>query len=161
MDWHTKILEVLVFMPGFLFSLSVHEAAHGFVAWRFGDSTAKDLGRVTVNPVPHIDVLGTLILPILGLFTGFLFGWGKPVPVDYRNLKNVKRDGLYIAAAGPVSNMILAFGFAGLVHLALINETVLLSVVSSFVYGLIVTGLVQFVFLNLALCFFNLIPVQP
>src|SRR3989344_1161029 len=117
MDYKQKILEVLLFMPGFLFSLSCHEAAHAYVASKFGDPTAKNLGRVSLSPVPHIDVLGTLILPIFGLlFGGFLFGWGKPVPVDYRNLKNVRRDGMWIAIAGPATNFILAILFALVIH---------------------------------------------
>ncbi len=157
-----KIIYVLLFMPGFLFSLSVHEASHALMASLLGDNTARSLGRVTLNPIAHSDLLGTIILPILGLFSGFFFGWGKPVPVDYRNLKNIKRDGMFIAAAGPASNIILAIVFAVVIRVyewlapSLIND-----LFQMYHAQLIGQALVQYLFLNLALCFFNLIPVQP
>lgn len=162
MDIQATLLQIVIFMPGFLFSLSFHEAAHGYVAYKFGDPTAKNLGRVTVNPIPHTDILGTIILPIFGLMVGFLFGWGKPVPVDYRNLKNFKTDGLWIAAAGPASNLILAFAFAGCIYLfnALAPQFVDRPF-SIFQLQIIGSALKQYLYLNLALCFFNLIPVQP
>lgn len=162
MDMQAKIIEVILFMPGFLFSLSCHEAAHAYAAYKLGDPTAKNLGRVSLSPIPHIDVLGTLILPILGIFSGFLFGWGKPVPVDYRNLKNYKHDGLWISLAGPASNFILAFVFAGLVHLYIVSIDFFAGkVISMQVATLFGRALVNYMYLNLALCFFNLIPVQP
>ena len=149
-------------MPGFLFSLSFHEAAHGYVANKFGDPTAKMMGRVTLNPVPHTDILGTLILPISGLlFGGFLFGWGKPVPVNYRNLKNVKRDALWISAAGPLSNLILVFCFAGVINAFRAAVPTLAEHFTPFVLQKIYGALIQVFALNVALCIFNLIPIQP
>lgn len=163
MDFKIKLIQLILFMPGFLFSLSCHEAAHAYVANRFGDPTAKNMGRVSLSPVPHTDILGTLILPIFGLlFGGFLFGWGKPVPVDYRNLKNVKRDGLWISAAGPASNMILAVVFAMAIHLyVFLIPRLLGGFVSQSALLLILEALKNILILNLALCFFNLIPIQP
>lgn len=162
MDIQTKILEIILFMPGFLFSLSFHEAAHGLVAYKLGDPTAKSLGRVTLNPVPHIDVIGTLVLPIFGLFSGFLFGWGKPVPVDYRNFKDFKRAGMWVALAGPVSNFILAIAFSLVIRAWLASaDHIIGGVFDVNAFKMILSALVNYVFLNLALCFFNLIPIQP
>src|SRR3989338_11523300 len=108
-----KFLEFIIFYPLLLFSLSVHEAAHAWTANRFGDPTARRLGRVTLNPIAHIDIIGTFLLPVMAIFTGTpLIGWGKPVPVNWRNLKNPLKDNLWIAAAGPISNIILAIAFS-------------------------------------------------
>jgi Zn-dependent protease len=157
-----KILQIILFMPGFLFSLSFHEAAHGFVANLKGDATAKQAGRVTLNPVPHIDILGTLILPIMGLwYGGLLFGWGKPVPVNYRNLKNVKKDAFWISLAGPISNLFLAFVFAIVVRLYVNSEDHLAGLLPPESIHILGQTLVSIVMLNLALCFFNLIPIEP
>lgn len=158
-----KILEVLLFMPGFLFSLSFHEAAHGYVANLKGDSTAKLAGRVTLNPLPHMDFIGTLLLPIFGmLFGGFLFGWGIPVPVNYRNLKNLKKDAMWIAAAGPISNLVLAFGFSLLIRgYFIVAPALALSTGKIYAIEMIGKALQDVFVLNLALCFFNLIPIEP
>src|SRR5262245_37159319 len=90
-----------------IFAITLHEAAHGYVARRFGDSTAYMLGRVTLNPIKHIDPLGTVVLPIVTLaFSPFMFGWAKPVPVNFNNLRRPKADMLWVAAAGPASNLV-------------------------------------------------------
>jgi Zn-dependent protease len=94
-----------------LLSLSVHETAHAWTADRLGDPTARYLGRVSLNPMVHADMMGTIILPIIGLFSGFMFGWAKPVPVNLGRLRNPKRDHMLVAAAGPVSNLLMALGF--------------------------------------------------
>ncbi|MBK6337481.1 MAG: site-2 protease family protein [Betaproteobacteria bacterium] len=102
-----------------VFAITLHEAAHGYVARKFGDSTAWMLGRVTANPLKHIDPVGTVLVP-LGLLLlaklsgggGFLFGWAKPVPVNFGNLRNPKRDMLWVAAAGPGANLAMAIGWA-------------------------------------------------
>src|ERR1700759_794232 len=104
-----KIFEFIVL----LFALSFHEAAHGWTASRLGDPTARMLGRVTLNPAKHIDPFGTIIFPLVALFTpifggGILFGWAKPTPVTGRNFKNYKRDDMLVTFAGPVSNLLLA-----------------------------------------------------
>jgi len=161
MDYQQKIIEILLFMPGFLFSLSCHEASHAYVAYRLGDDTAKKMGRVSLSPIPHIEIIGTLVLPIIGMFSGFLFGWGKPVPVDYRKLKNVKRDAMFIAAAGPASNLVLAiiiaFIFRTVIHYES-NLAAMLSVKHMEYIGFVMSS---YLILNLALCVFNLIPIQP
>lgn len=158
----TTLIDFILFFPGFLFSLSFHESAHGLIASRLGDNTARRLGRVTLNPIPHMDPIGTLLLPILGFFWGgMLIGWGVPVPVDYRNLKNFKRDGLMIALAGPVSNLILAVMLAILIHsLAFLNPGWLNPHLSYNGYTLL-GALIKIFYLNLALTFFNLIPIHP
>src|SRR5688572_20017667 len=89
-----------------LLSLSVHETAHAWSADRLGDPTARYLGRVSLNPLVHADLMGTIILPIIGLFSGFMFGWAKPVPVNVGRLRHPKRDHMLVAAAGPASNLL-------------------------------------------------------
>ncbi len=93
-----------------LFAVTLHEAAHGWVADRLGDPTARILGRLTLNPIKHIDWIGTVLVPmILALTTGFIFGWAKPVPVNKYNLKHPRRDWALVSLAGPVSNFLMAF----------------------------------------------------
>ncbi len=123
-------------------SISFHEFAHAYVADKLGDPTAKHLGRVTINPLAHLDPLGTLLL----LFAGF--GWGRPVPYDPRMLRNPKRDSALISLAGPLSNLILA----GI--LAIVLKTIPMA-------GILTTFLFFVVFYNLILGFFNLIPLHP
>jgi Zn-dependent protease len=102
-----------------LFAITVHEAAHGFVAQRLGDNTAASLGRLTLNPLKHIDPIGTLLVPaVLLLLGGFLFGWAKPVPVNFRNLNNPKRDMAIVAIAGPAVNLLMAIGWGLLLKIA-------------------------------------------
>ena len=101
-----------LYMVVFLFSLSFHEAAHAWVAERLGDPTGRLLGRVTLNPLPHIDLLGTLIFPAIGFFGGgVMFGWAKPVPWNPRNVKDRRQADIWISAAGPLSNLLLLVGF--------------------------------------------------
>ncbi|MCB0327884.1 MAG: site-2 protease family protein [Bdellovibrionales bacterium] len=107
-----KLSLLLLWMVPFVFSLSVHEFAHAWVANALGDPTAKFLGRLNLNPMSHADLFGTLIFPVVGFFFNFpLIGWAKPVPVNESNLKNRSRDGMWVAAAGPISNFILALIF--------------------------------------------------
>ncbi len=101
-----------LFMVVFLFSLSLHEAAHAWTAERFGDPTGRYLGRITLNPIPHIDIFGTLIFPALGFFSGAaMFGWAKPVPWNPRNVKDRRKADIWISAAGPISNVLAMIGF--------------------------------------------------
>ncbi len=100
------LVTVLVYAIPVIFAITLHEAAHGYVARHFGDTTAYMLGRVSLNPVKHIDPLGTILLPLVTLLlSGFMFGWAKPVPVNFNNLRDPKRDMLWVAAAGPGSNV--------------------------------------------------------
>ena len=96
-----------------LFAITVHEVAHGWVAKKLGDPTAMMMGRLTLNPLKHIDPIGTVVVPLaLVLMGGFIFGWAKPVPVTWANLKNPKRDMALVALAGPLANLVMAFGWA-------------------------------------------------
>jgi Zn-dependent protease len=115
---HAQILAILI-LP-VLFAITVHEAAHGWAAGHLGDRTARLLGRVTLNPLKHIDPIGTLLVPLVTFFlTGFLFGWAKPVPVDVRNLHQPRRDMALVALAGPGANLVMAILWGLAIHLAL------------------------------------------
>ena len=105
------IQTVLIYALPVIFAITLHEAAHGYIAQRLGDNTATMLGRVTLNPVPHIDLVGTILLPLLLYFStsgAFLFGYAKPVPVRFGNLRHPKRDMIWVALAGPASNLLQA-----------------------------------------------------
>lgn len=163
-----KLPFFILFYPLMLFSLSFHEAAHAWTADKFGDPTARLLGRITLNPIPHIDIVGTFILPVIAIFSGWpLFGWGKPVPVDGRNLKNPREDHLWISLAGPVSNMVLAAVFAGIAHgiVGLDSRDVFHGIgrdsFQATALGYAVAVCQLGVMLNLALAIFNLIPIFP
>jgi Zn-dependent protease len=135
-------------------SLSFHEAAHAWTADRLGDPTARMLGRITLNPIAHIDWIGTVLFPIVALMSGApLLGWAKPVPVNFHNLKAPRRDFAIIAAAGPISNLVLAL--AGAVILTAIYDPSLTSL--HLLFGL----LARWVVTNVFLAIFNLIPVPP
>ncbi len=114
------IQKVVVWALPVLFAITVHEVAHGWVASKFGDQTARLAGRLTLNPIKHIDLVGTIIIPlVLLLVSPVIFGWAKPVPVDARNLHNPRRDMVIVALAGPVSNLLMAFIWALLARWAL------------------------------------------
>ncbi|MBI1797887.1 MAG: site-2 protease family protein [Candidatus Eisenbacteria bacterium] len=144
---------VLLTFPVFLVSIIVHECAHAFAALRLGDTTARDRGRLTLNPLPHIDPVGSVVLPLalLAFKAPFLFGWAKPVPVDWARLRHPQDDQVKVALAGPASNFLLALCFAALVRLA--PE-------GGFWAPLGIVG-VAGVWWNCALGLFNLIPVPP
>lgn len=138
-----------------LFAITLHEAAHGFAAWRLGDDTAYRQGRVTMNPLKHVDPMGTVVLPAMLLIVGapFLFGWAKPVPVAFGRLRHVRRDMVLVAAAGPAANIVLAVLSALLIHLAL--------QVPGEVARWLVICLMNSIVLNLILAVFNMIPLPP
>ncbi len=149
-------LNVLLLVPIFLFCLSVHEFAHAWVAVRCGDLTAKKLGRLSLHPMAHADLIGTLALPILCIYYGWpFFGWAKPVPVDVRNLKRGRRDMSLVAAAGPAANVVLA-----LLATALLFVLVRLEVEHKILDTVKLFTVVS-IQVNLALAFFNLLPVPP
>ncbi len=109
----TVIQKIAVFALPVLFAITLHEAAHGYVAKHFGDLTAYAAGRVSLNPLRHIDWVGTIIVPLVSLLVAdILFGWAKPVPVNFSNLRRPKQDMLWVAAAGPLSNLVMALGWA-------------------------------------------------
>lgn len=138
-----------------LLAITLHEAAHGFVAWRLGDDTAYRLGRVSANPLRHIDPVGTILIPGMLFLSGspFLFGYAKPVPVQFRNLRNPRRDSILVAAAGPAANLVIALASAVLINLALALPD----------QARAWTGntLINSMSLNIALAVFNLIPIPP
>ncbi len=155
-----------------LFAVSVHESAHGWVADRFGDHTARQLGRITLNPIRHIDLVGSIVFPlILAAMGAPVFGWAKPVPVDPRNLRNPRRSMSLVAAAGPLSNLALAVAAVlGLVVLRVFNPGVpeivgrALSgqpVLQGGMLAPLVWVLVSLLIINLLLAVFNLLPVPP
>ncbi len=166
---HDRLLELVLFYPLFLFSLSFHEAAHALIADKLGDSTARLLGRVSLSPFPHMDIVGTFLLPVMGILTGApVIGWGKPVPVNpYRLKGEMRRANLWVAASGPASNVLLALLFAGLTHLlvwllpqlpaGMLQEGSSGVSILKVVFTLLQTGVV----LNLMLAVFNLIPMSP
>lgn len=130
-------------------SLSVHEAAHAWSASRLGDDTAKRLGRVTLNPVAHVDPIGTLLLPLIAMVSGApLIGWAKPTPVNARNLRRPRRDHILVTAAGPLSNMAIAFAAAAALRAGATGEWL----------GMLV---IEALTLNVLLAVFNLLPLPP
>ena len=141
-----------------LITLSVHEFSHGYIAYRLGDNTAKNLGRLTINPIKHIDPIGALCMLV------FRFGWAKPVPINMRAFKNPRRDFALTALAGPVSNLILAFvsGFIYLLILVLCRDVMFVE--KNLAYHLL-SNTLSFFFIfhsvNVGICIFNLIPVPP
>jgi Zn-dependent protease len=160
MDFQSILQNLLVTMPIFLLSLSVHEAAHAATAYFLGDPTARSLGRVTLNPVPHIDPIGTILMPLISsIMGGFaMIGWAKPVPIDWQNLRNVRRDDTLIAVAGPASNLVLAFVFvAGLAFVGSGAMDTSQGTVGELLYRFSRYGLI----INVALAMFNMIPIPP
>lgn len=140
-----------------IFAITVHEAAHGWVADRLGDGTARSMGRITLNPIKHIDWLGTVLVP-MGMFalTGFLFGWAKPVPVDPRRLRHPRRDMALVAAAGPGVNLLMAVIWALLIMLGV----QLVPGMPTLAVPLVFMGAAG-VFINVILMALNLIPLPP
>ena len=121
MDDLNLLQRIAIWTLPVLFAITAHEVAHGWVAMRLGDRTAMMLGRLTLNPIKHIDPIGTLLVPGLMLaFGGFIFGWAKPVPVTWENLNNPKRDMALVAMAGPLANLIMALLWAGVMKLSLL-----------------------------------------
>ncbi|MEN9595910.1 MAG: hypothetical protein RL236_344 [Pseudomonadota bacterium] len=154
----TLIQRIVVWILPVIFAITVHEVAHGWVAKKYGDNTAANLGRLTLNPFKHMDLIGTVILPGLLLITGtgFIFGWAKPVPVDPRNFKNPRQNMAIVALAGPVSNLFMAIGWALIarigVTLGVDNETIAMPLIYSGIAGISI---------NLILMLLNLLPIPP
>ncbi len=150
------ITELIILAPPLLFALTFHEFAHGFIAYRLGDPTARDAGRLTLNPLKHLDPLGTIA------FFFIKFGWAKPVPVNPRYFQNPKKDMLWVALAGPVTNLALAVISAILTKGIWLLATIL--PYSSGVEAILVplnSMLIASVWINLVLCIFNFLPIPP
>ena len=142
-----------------IFAITVHEVAHGWVAKRCGDPTALFAGRLTLNPIKHIDPLGTIILPLaLFFFTSgrMVFGWAKPVPVAFNNLNNPRRDMILVAAAGPASNFLMALGWSVVAAIAVVLPFID-GVTADFLFGMCTFGIQ----INVLLAVFNLVPIPP
>ena len=156
MDMENLAFAVSVWVLPVLIAVTFHEAAHGWVAWRLGDDTAYRLGRVTFNPLSHIDLFGTILLPALMLFGSggkMMFGFAKPVPVNFGALGRPRRDMVLVALAGPGSNLLLAVISAALIHL--------LPMLSGDVSQWTGHNLINSVRINLLLCVFNMLPLPP
>ena len=156
MDTYALIQTIAISALPVIFAITLHEAAHGYAARHFGDNTAWLAGRISLNPLRHIDLLGTVLLPLL-LFvvsSPFIFGWAKPVPVNFGRLRNPKRDMLWVAAAGPAVNLLMEFGWAVLLKLAIVMPfnayTRPLAMMSEMGIGI-----------NVMLMVLNLLPLPP
>jgi Zn-dependent protease len=152
----TMVQRIIVWVIPVIFAITVHEVAHGWVAKRHGDKTAWMLGRLTLNPLKHIDPVGTILLPGLLLITGtgFIFGWAKPVPVNPRNLRNPKSDMAIVALAGPMANFVMALGWALIIRAGTFVNAEFFSM------PLIYMGIAG-ISINLVLAIINLLPIPP
>lgn len=140
---------LIISIPAILYALTIHEYFHGWTANKFGDPTARLQGRLTLNPLAHIDILGAICFVIAH------FGWGKPVPINPNNFKNPRRDNVIVSFAGPASNFVSAFVFG--IIFQILRSTSLPMNISALSYNLLLTGIIM----NLSLAFFNMIPLFP
>lgn len=148
------VQKIIIWAVPVLFAITVHEVAHGWVALRFGDTTAQQAGRLTLNPIRHVDPIGTILVPgIMLALGGFLFGWAKPVPVNFMRLNSPKRDMVYVAIAGPATNLAMAFIWGVLGYLAYYLPVM---IAKPLLY-MSVAG----IYINAILMFVNLIPLPP
>ena len=149
----TIVQKIVAWILPVLFAITVHETAHGWMALRLGDKTAMMLGRLTLNPFKHIDPLGTILIPgLMYMLAGFMFGWAKPVPVTWQNLKQPKRDMVFVAAAGPMSNLVMALLWALAIRSGLALGDAGMALVFLGVAG---------IFINTILMVLNLLPLPP
>jgi Zn-dependent protease len=147
------IIDGLIFYIGLVVLLTFHEFAHAWVAWLCGDDTAQLQGRLSLNPVVHMDPIGTVLFPLLMVFSpigGFLIGWAKPVPINLANLRNPVRDDVLIALAGPAMNLVLAVVLVALARIVFMFNSIEIT-----------EEVLRMAELSLLLCFFNLIPIPP
>lgn len=150
------IFQIIISVATIIIAIISHEIAHGWVAYLLGDDTAKKQNRLSFNPINHIDIFGSLFLPVLMFFSksGIIFGWAKPVPINYDKLKNKKRDLILVSAAGVTANFALALISAVLLKLALLIPFSVLS-------GILATFFLNMIFFNVLLGIFNLLPIPP
>jgi Zn-dependent protease len=152
----TTLQQIAIWVLPIIFAITVHESAHAYTAYYFGDNTAKLQGRLSLNPIKHIDWVGTVVVPaIMVIITGFAFGWAKPVPIDFRNLKKPKSNMMWIAFAGPFSNLVMGLLWAIILRIALVSNfehTAVLFVIFTAVAGIMI---------NTILMVLNLLPLPP
>jgi Zn-dependent protease len=151
------IQTIIIYAVPLLFAITVHEVAHGYIANKLGDPTAKMLGRLTLNPIKHIDLMGTIIVPALTAWLGgFIFGWAKPVPVTWRNLKHARRDMALVAMAGPMANLLMAVAWGAIAKSALmLQEHQIMS-------GIALEAMSKIgIYVNSMLMLVNFLPLQP
>lgn len=157
MEVNQLVQTIAIFALPVILAITLHEAAHGYVARHFGDMTAYAQGRVSLNPLRHVDLVGTIVVPLLILLVSrgvFLFGWAKPVPVNYSALRNPKRHMAWVAAAGPAANLAMSLAWAMLLKLALVLPPGIFSVPMS---AMARAGIL----INLVFMFLNLLPILP
>ncbi|MCH7932423.1 MAG: site-2 protease family protein [Gemmatimonadetes bacterium] len=154
-------MELLSVLPVLIFSIVVHEVAHAWVALKEGDDTAQSLGRITLNPLSHLDPIGSFVVPVVLFFMpgGFIFGWAKPVPIDPRKFRDFKGGDIRVSLAGIVSNLILAVGFTLLAVVFIKLQGVFPLAESAF--GFLIQAARFGVLINLILAVFNLVPIPP
>ncbi|KTD24781.1 transmembrane protein [Legionella lansingensis] len=155
----TAVQQIAIWLLPVLFAITLHEAAHAWVAYRLGDTTAKMLGRLSFNPFRHIDLIGTILIPIIVLLLSqfnFVFGWAKPVPIDASQFSHPRRDVAFTTAAGPLSNLLMALLWAALLKLALLLNPQ----VSNIALFTLLTARAGII-INLLLAYLNLIPIPP
>ena len=169
-DMGDRLLLLLYAIPAILLSLSFHELSHAYVSYRQGDPTAKRLGRLTLNPLKHLDPIGTLML-VVSMFSGFGFGWAKPVPIDPSYYKNHKRGTVLVSIAGPLSNLLLAFIFSFPMALIAMDNGITINEIFNSTYGIYGNGFSFqsilfnvcrfFYIMNIGLAIFNILPIPP
>lgn len=145
-------MKFIITLSLFFLAVIVHEVAHGWVAWKLGDPTAKNAGRLTLNPLAHVDPIGTVFLPLILLVTRspVIFGWAKPIPVDFYNLHNPKRDMIWVGLAGPSANVLSAILLSFILKTSLVTANPLLLAILN-----------SAIIINLVLAIFNILPIPP
>lgn len=151
------IQTILIYAIPLLFAITLHEVSHGYIAYKLGDPTAKMLGRLTLNPIKHIDLVGTIIVPAITVWLGgFIFGWAKPVPITWRNLKHARRDMAFVALAGPLSNLLMAILWGAIAKAGMMLEA------HQIISGVAMVAMGKIgIYVNCILAVLNLLPLQP
>jgi Zn-dependent protease len=154
---YSFIQKIIIYAIPILFAITVHEVAHGWIASKLGDQTARMMGRLTLNPIKHIDPVGTILVPALMLMVSpFMLGWAKPVPVDWRNLRRPRQDMAWVALAGPAANLIMLFLWA------IIAKLIIVSGLGNYHYSLpFITMAMVGITINIVLMVLNMIPIPP
>ncbi len=158
------MLSELYILPILLFSVIIHEISHGYAALRLGDPTARDSGRLTLNPIPHIDLIGSILVPLISLLTvgQVLIAWAKPVPVNPMNFSDIRRDEMIVSIVGPLSNLVMAIGCAFITIVLLhIQPMIGYAASSSMFYTFLLKMFSGGIYLNVILGVFNLVPIPP